>query len=417
MPNIDYNNLLHTAMSYLWTLPNMHYILSNLPKNIHLIFAVNIPGVACFDAEENAIMINYKLINTSTPEAMLDFIVSLAHELCHANQKKCGLYFDDLKDASFGDTFRIAKMLELETRLLDAINEHELLKHPEFAGCTPSEYCLFYKALLEHSNGDVQKAKHDFVLSYWTNSVFKSKNREYMNVFKDDISHHYFFYTEQSYHQALEIHKFNRQSAQVKVASQVVKDFLNRMGINSIDATWFLKNGYDNAETTQNIHDGITIFNQDGDKYCNYSPTIDKYWDLVTYFVNDTPIKMFLKHGITKEQNEITSAVQNIIKFEQAIKNRNMETIRQIVFQDPGIIDRQLITNDSFPLLMAIQNNYPEAVNFILQKNPNLLLSTQDGHTVLTELPKLTSKILQSKITYLFTKQMHTKMTEAQKEK
>ena len=92
----------------------------------------------------------------------------------------------------------------------------------------------------------------------------------------------------------------------------------------------------------------------------------------------------------------------NLLALEIAIESKNMDRIQEIISKDPSVINRQHQYGKNFPLLMAIQNNNAEAVSFILSKNPNLLLNTDDGKNVLTELPKLSDVKLKKQIKTLF---------------
>ena len=104
------------ALEYLKSIPQMKRILENLPDKIAYKFSQSTPGIASFNSEENAITLKPTLIDLYNPQERLSFYVTLAHELCHANQKKEGLYYNDLSEASFGDTFRVGKMMETEKR-------------------------------------------------------------------------------------------------------------------------------------------------------------------------------------------------------------------------------------------------------------------------------------------------------------
>ena len=75
-----------------------------------------------------------------------------------------------------------------------------------------------------------------------------------------------------------------------------------------------------------------------------------------------------------------------------------MDRVQEIVSRDPLVINRQMIVGKGFPLLMAIQNDNVEAVTFIMSKNPNLLLNTEDGKNVLTEISKLSDITLKERI-------------------
>ena len=159
-------DMVKDTWDYLKTIPQMQHIMENLPDNITCVFSDDIPGIASYSSEDNRITIKSKAIDMNNPQERLSFCITLAHELCHANQKKEGLYYNDLSNSSFGDTFRVAKLMEADTRLLSVIVENELLKRDEFKGCTPSEDCLIYQEELRRANGDVEKANTNFVLAY-----------------------------------------------------------------------------------------------------------------------------------------------------------------------------------------------------------------------------------------------------------
>ena len=88
-----------------------------------------------------------------------------------------------------------------------------------------------------------------------------------------------------------------------------------------------------------------------------------------------------------------------------AIDKGSMERIEKMVITDPGVINRQTKESKEFPLLMAIERDNAQAVTFILSKKPNLLLETEDGRNVLSELDKLSDTNLQERIKMLYTKQ------------
>ena len=391
--------ILKESLDILYDIPQFKYVILNLPDYIGCVFSSDIPGIALFNEYNNKVVINPKVVcKYSTPEGKLSFLTLLAHELCHANQKYSGLYFDDLKNSSFGNTFRIARMLELETRLLDAVIENELLKLKEFEKVKPSDTCLFYQDLLVQTKGDVKKAKRNFILSYWTKSIADSREGFFTSAFKQNVKEHYDFYTEQAYHQALLMHKYDRPSNQITEPLQAVKIFLTRMGVPDMDPEWFLQDGVDNIKTTENACDGITLFDEDGSRYCKYLPTENPYKDVITYFTNDIPDKFVLKNGITKKSEDVTIAVKCINKLERAIKARNINIVKDIFAENPDVVNMQSPFDDNFPLLMAVQNNFAEAVDFILAKKPNLFLHTMNGHNIFTDINNLKNKRLRQTI-------------------
>ena len=93
-----------------------------------------------------------------------------------------------------------------------------------------------------------------------------------------------------------------------------------------------------------------------------------------------------------------SSPSANLSAFNIAIEQGDLERMQEIVANDPGVINRKTSVSKSFPLLMAIQNDNAEAVAFIMSKHPNLLLTTEDGESVLSELPKLSDEKLRKKV-------------------
>ncbi len=129
---------------------------------------------AVYDSSNNSIILNEMYFETLSPREKMDFIGALSHELCHANQEKSGLYYTEISDASFSDTFRVAKMMETETRLLDATIEAALLSEPEFKNVSPTLETQYYlDRLAYHKQNNVSKAEAsarvDFVKAYWQN--------------------------------------------------------------------------------------------------------------------------------------------------------------------------------------------------------------------------------------------------------
>ena len=236
--------------------------------------------------------------------------------------------------------------------------------------------------------------------------MFDMKNETFTQIYQDNICHHYNYYTNQAYHQSVAIHKYEYESTNRTKPLAAIEAYLKRMNLSGMTAELFLQNNFDNAETTVDVDDGVTIFDKDGYKYCNYAPTSRQILDKITYFENNMPYKIILRNNQTDEQEDVTFIVENMKKLESAIKQRDMNIIRQIFNEDPRILNRQTESSGDFPLLIAIQNNNPEAVAFILNKQPNLLLKTKDGRTIVSELDKLQDATIQAIIKYLYMEQV-----------
>lgn len=300
-------NLIQSIMKYLETIPQAKPVLNNLPENITYIFSSKTPGIASFDSTDNTITISPNGLNLNDPQDRFALYQTLIHELRHANQKKEGLYYDDLINASFGQTFRVAKLMEMETRLFDAIIENELLKREEFEGCAPSLDAIYYKQELKRANNDVAKANTNFVRSYWENT----KNTPWIdNVVRENINKHYFFYVEQAYHHALLMHnpQMKQASSNRTTPVQAAEAYGKRMSLKGMESKVFLENGFDEAITTDNFRDGITILYHDGTKYLHLTPTENPFVDMAIFFKDNQPDRYFLRNSITKEMQPIEIA-------------------------------------------------------------------------------------------------------------
>lgn len=404
---INYAKILSDAIGYLGRIPAMRYILSSVPKNVRYKIVGNLPGMACYESDINTLSLNAQIfIDDMTPKHKLLFLTTLAHELCHASQKTYGLGFSDLSTPSFGETFRVSRMTEIEAILLEVIVENELLQRAYFADCDPSSECLFYQILLRQTNGNVQQANRRFILAYWKNSVEKIKGNAFVQSFKTKIDHHYHYYIEQAYHHSVVMHKYGFKPTNTTLPVNAINKYFERMGVCGMNPEVFLQNGFDNIETAVKPDDGVTVFDCFGDKKYNYSPTANAKYDKITYFKDGVPDKVFIKNNATQERDDITVFVIGLQKLETAIKDRNMNVVKQTFLDIPSIINAQKISDGDFPLLMAIRNNNSEAVAFILNKQPNLLLTDVNGRGVLSELDKLTNRSLRDRLEYLYVQQI-----------
>ena len=297
-------NIILQSLEYLATIPQIKSILENLPDNISYVFSQETPGIASFYVYENSITINPQQVDLNTPQGKLYFYDTLAHELCHANQKKEGLYFNDLIEASFGDTFRVAKMMETDTRLLGVIVENELAKRKEFKGVALSKDGQYYQQELRRSKGNVSQANTNFVLTYWQNVANHTQLNQEL---RKNINSHYFFYTVQAYHHALLMHnpEFKLTSTNRNTALQAMQKYMRRMALQNVSAELFLQEKFDNAQTTGNFQDGITILYLNGDKYMTLTPSSHIMEDKVTFFKDNQEAGVFLRNAKTGEMRPL----------------------------------------------------------------------------------------------------------------
>ena len=300
MQDIENLKKIDEALKYLETIPLLQPVLQDLPKDIAYEFSDDTPGMACYDSFENKITIRPERMNCDTPQKRLDMHVSLAHELCHANQKQAGLLFNDLKDASFGDTFRVARMMEIETGLQDAIIENELLKREEFKDCQPSIPCQLYRQKLKDAGNNVSMANANFILTYWRNA---NDDITLSDKMKKAVDSTYNYYITQAYHHAyfMTDPRFNleRTSTGRHTPFQVMTTYLKRMNVKTLQPKLFLANAFDNVVTTHQFQNGVTLIGQNGNLILNMQPTKYRTLDMLTYFKNDQPHANMVRHART----------------------------------------------------------------------------------------------------------------------
>lgn len=280
-------------MKYLQDIPEMRDILANLPDNLTYVFKNGIIAKknvnADFCSDSNVIEIDTKKANYYTTQGKFDFLIALAHELCHANQYKMGLMCDNLKNASFGESFRVGKMEEIEALLLNAIVSRKLLEKPEFKNCNlPCEYFVFDNKLKQTYNK--QKAKKLFVLSYWTNSPNTCIEFNQEQYFKCCINKWYTAYTVQAYEHALGVHTGIVKTTNNTEALQAIITYCQRMGLKGINYKYFLQNRFDNTKVSESAKYKyqLTVFNQKQNIYGKYKHIKDDEY-MVEYFSDNPP--------------------------------------------------------------------------------------------------------------------------------
>ena len=288
------------ALQYLETVPQVKRILNNL-TDIKYDFADNLRGAACFINTGKIIFKNTDL-DLNEPENRLAFYTALAHELCHADQKHNGIHFTDLYNASFGDTFRISKMMEVEGFLFYSMVANDLIKRPEFQDCYHSVHSIYYQAELQIAKGDVSLANTNFALTYWQNA-----KDTYINIpeVRKTINSFYVQYTQQAFHQALLMHDphFTTKSSNRSTPLEAMNKYISRMKLTNVNPELFLQNNFDNAQTTNNYQDGVTILDRYGNKHLNLAQVPEKpFTDKFTYFDNNEPYTFVLVDTITRKQ-------------------------------------------------------------------------------------------------------------------
>ncbi len=237
------------CIQFLQQIPEMKSILSGIKRMPFVLPAHLVGAKAKYFLLVNKIAIDPKVIKLDDPSDKVRFISVFAHELCHANQKQNGLMPENLKSASFSETVRIYKMMELEARLNEAIVVHKLLNMKEFAGAKPTSDCRFYEALLNRANGDEKKAKSDFVKAFW-----KADRKFLSEDFGNASLIWNYCYNILAYHDSLLRvgPKAPMKLSGNKTAEEIMKMYIERMSVTGVSASEFLDNSLDIVKIDDN---------------------------------------------------------------------------------------------------------------------------------------------------------------------
>ena len=237
------------ALEDLKTIPFMQPIMQNLPQGIE--YAVMdekedkiITGM--YDIPENKIIINPRLLNYTTSKEKLKLYVMLAHELCHASQKKEGVLFGDLISPSYRDTFCIVRMNEIEAESLDVLVENELLKRPEFCECSPSISCRCFQSELCRAKGNVTKARTAYVVSLWNNEGAQTEDeRMWLSEYNE-------CYVKRAHLIAILLKRDAKiKSSGVRTAEEAMRFMVQRMGMTGVEPEQFLQSEVDKVKSIE----------------------------------------------------------------------------------------------------------------------------------------------------------------------
>ena len=343
MPSFDdtvmqllYNmNRVNYALKYLRTVPQMRPVLRRLPPDLAYEFSTNILTPALYSAADEKITINPLYADLTKPQRRLNFLATMAHELGHANQNRTGLFYSSTRGPTFCDTFRIYKLMEIDTRLLATTVENELLQRDEFKGCKPSTDCRCYRQKLQKADNDVSKANTDFVWTYWRNGV-NDKNLP-LDI-RRHIDYVFMFYTEQSYRMAYEAHcpAWGITPLDPQTPLHLVKRYLTRMKTTDLDPKLFLKNKVDHVVATDDFWAGITVFNFDGTIFSHLCPTTHPLYDKLTYYQNNQPTVAYLRDSRTKENRPWKTS-----SYDQILRQTPVQHIVITHHDDPQPTDDQ----------------------------------------------------------------------------
>lgn len=187
--NLKINKYVDDAFKCLENSAEMKRVLDNLPEGLTYKFGRLESGTsACYSSAKNEITFSVQSLKLKTPEEKLTFVCQLAHELCHANQKKEGLFHDDLKNPKFSDVFTVNRIMELDAKLLEAKVGDELQKgefsnvdiRVLFTGPEIEKYTDFIY-VYQQIKIETQVKKYDENgHKYWQDDI-KAANTEFIN--------------------------------------------------------------------------------------------------------------------------------------------------------------------------------------------------------------------------------------------
>jgi len=228
--------VLQKSLLALAKIPHMRPILQNLPVGL-TIEAGSSYGMASYDFQQQKIDIAPDCLRGVAPV----LIAALGHELCHANQYKTGLYFCSNAGLSFAEMFRVAKLMEIETRLLSVEIEEALLHTDRYKRCRPSCDLTIYRRLCK-KNGFI-KGRQRFAKSYWQ----KDFDGLPQNL-ADRIDNQYSFYNLQAIQQAWGMYNGATVPEQGNLtAREISAAYVKRMEL-MMNSDYFLQDGHDGVE-------------------------------------------------------------------------------------------------------------------------------------------------------------------------
>ena len=268
-------------------------IIQNIPKIREVIADINDmtfkvaednnpTTAASFNSYTNTINFTPQLFALQNTWQKMVNIYTIVHELCHVSQSQQGLYPHRIKASSFKERFRIGKLLEAETKLLDVQMERYLLQQPEFKNLDPSDSLQHYNTLLNH-NENIQNANLAFVQAYWQNG--KNCNLS-MDIMPDVINFNQ-KYNIGSYWGALRdmYPNFEHQDPKEDIPIEdILRGYRSRMNLpEDFDMSYFLSDGNDNINVNENE---LNILALDG-SVCNLKPEGNWEFGHITYHGKD----------------------------------------------------------------------------------------------------------------------------------
>ncbi len=418
---------LKQAIHLLAEIPQMHFILNNLPDEL-IITKTNFPYPAYF-RNENIITLQFNDFWANGNSRLVDFLISLAHELCHANQTKLNL---KTTNDSFGNAFRLHKLSEIETMLLDIDIERQLLLRPEFRGMRHSLSTQVYlHQLVIHRKNKEQNAealaRADLIKAFWR----KGFGFHFPSEMQQHIQDHYTNYNQQAFlHTQVDYNPRLITPSKTPVTGynlplsgcETETVYRTRMGVlDTIPAGYFLtdKNDYIHADT---FDKGIDFLDKTGMRIQNLnlsfyqllsksSPVLElKTYqnDIETnktffYFEQQIPHPKLLNTQLIRsiftanEENNLSNQCY-LFALINTIKQNHIDVLKTLLNEYPAVVNAQTPDTRQTLLMIAIQYQNKEAVQHILKQNPSLTLSDKESKTILDYFHYLQSDSLKKQI-------------------
>ncbi len=377
-------------------LPEMESVFANLPSHLHFEVSDDTPGIASYSMDEDSICLTPELAKSPAR----DVVKTLAHELCHANQKSDGLYYSSNKNLSFADTFRIAKLMETETKLRGVLIERALRREGLFVDEPKTEACEVFDAWVDELGE--QGARDKFVKACWQGNMDVDLSPDIEEMFMS----HYLFYNFQGFHHAQLMHNPNFAALLLPPtghlsAQEVADQYAQRMKV-SFGGDFFLTN-QDNAEVHEEDRTVDFLFS-DGTRNCLALDENNLLLDHLTSYDaagNYLGERLFYKGELVPEGVQSVFARTSSVSEDQAMVraekmagidllvgaefDMDLQQMSDLIEQHPASVNYQGILKDT-PIMRAVQSGRDDVVQLLMSKNANLLLADERDRTVLNYL-------------------------------
>ena len=377
--------------------PEMQPIFENLPRHLKIVVDSNDTDSheGAFRAYMNSIYIDNVCLASEEKT-----LITLAHELCHANQEMNLLLYDSNKGMSFEDTFRIAKLGELETELLEISVEKSLRSKGLLSG-PESMKCIIWDKLVEVLGE--KKAKDQLALLYWTNA-YCPKDVTFSQEERTVFSKWYTYYNRDSLNKAISVHRKKRPAPVLfgeYSAHDVVRRYLNRMGLSLSEDTFLSEQDYVHVNAPGHFIDefcpsGVwarVTMERKGSAVMNY---------YTIYDTNNVPSSCMVVYqdgicvGLEKNPERMKyDAVERDwgnLRFCMYSQEPDIPRIKSLLKAHPDFLNRRNLFDQTL-VMLAISSGNDGVVQLLLKENANLLLKDDNNYTVLNYLDEYGSRL------------------------